>query len=66
MKKLFALTLLLALCSLTGPAKPAHASTCTDICLGDYSSCKVDCRFNPYPGCLSDCSSDYQACLSHC
>jgi hypothetical protein len=66
MKKLFGLTLALVLCSLIGRAKPAHATSCADICLGDYVSCKTDCRFNPYPGCLSDCSQDYSACLSHC
>jgi len=66
MKKLFGLTLVLALSSLIGPAKPVHASTCTDICLGDYTSCKMDCRFNPYPGCLNDCTHDYNVCLAGC
>jgi len=66
MKKLFALALALTLCSLIGPAKSVHASTCTDACLTDYTSCKVDCRFTPYPGCLNDCWTEYQACLAAC
>jgi hypothetical protein len=66
MKKLFALTAVLALCSLVGRAKPAHAYTCAQLCGGDFSQCKLDCRFNPYPGCLTDCNTEYSACLSHC
>lgn len=66
MKKLFSLIAVLALCSLIGPAKTVHASACTDICAGEYSSCKLDCRFNPYPGCLNECTTDYQTCLAGC
>lgn len=66
MKKLFALTLVLALCSLIGPAKSVHASPCTDICASEYTSCKVDCRFNPYPGCTNQCWLAYQSCLAGC
>ena len=66
MKKLFGLTLVLVLCTLVGRAKPAHAATCMDLCLSDDHSCRIDCRFNPYPGCLSDCQADYQACLAAC
>ena len=66
MKKLFALTAVLALCALVGRAKPAHAYTCAQLCGGDFSQCKLDCRFNPYPGCLTDCNTESSACLSHC
>jgi hypothetical protein len=66
MKKLFALTLVLALCTLVGRAKPAHAFTCAEICGSEYTSCKIDCRFNPYPGCTTDCNTEYSTCLSHC
>jgi hypothetical protein len=66
MKKLFALTLLLALCTWIAPAKSVHASTCTDICGSEYKSCQLDCRFNPYPGCANQCWMEYQACLAGC
>lgn len=63
-KLAFASTLGIAL--LAKLAAPAHAYTCQELCLGDYNSCKLDCRFTPYPGCLTDCSHEYQACLAAC
>jgi hypothetical protein len=66
MRKLFALTLVLALCSLVGRAKPAHAASCVQICGANYSQCNLDCRFDPYPGCTNDCHSEYIACVSAC
>lgn len=68
MKKLSGLALVLALTlvALLAPAKTSSASPCTDICFSEWTSCKLDCRFNPYPGCLSFCNSDYQACLAAC
>jgi hypothetical protein len=66
MKKLFALTLTLALCSLIGRVKPAHAYTCLEICTGEWTQCKEDCRFNPYPGCIPECNSEHTACLAGC
>jgi hypothetical protein len=66
MKKLFGLALVLALCTLLGPARPAHASACTDICLSEDNSGRIDCRFNPYPGCTTDCRNEYDACVAAC
>jgi hypothetical protein len=68
MKKLSGLALVLALTlvALLAPARTSSASPCTDICYSENTSCKLDCRFNPYPGCLSDCSSELQACLAAC
>lgn len=65
MKKLFGLTLVLVVCMLVGRAKPVHA-TCLDNCLGEFTSCKLDCHFNPYTGCLTDCNNEYNACKAAC
>lgn len=40
--------------------------TCSGLCFSEYSSCKLDCRFQPYPGCANDCWLAYQACLAGC
>lgn len=68
MKKFSGLSLVLALTltALLGPAKTSSASPCTDGCLGDYQSCRLDCRFFPYTGCANDCYTEYQACLAAC
>ncbi|HEX6901179.1 MAG TPA: hypothetical protein VF789_15750 [Thermoanaerobaculia bacterium] len=65
MKKLFGLALVLGLCTWISNAAPAHAS-CVQICGSEYASCKLDCRFNPYPGCLNDCTMEYNACVAAC
>ncbi|MBW8878499.1 MAG: hypothetical protein JF614_26360 [Acidobacteria bacterium] len=66
MKRLAALTLVLGLCALLGPAKTSSAYTCAQLCDGDYHSCQVDCRFSPYPGCANDCRNEWQTCLAGC
>ncbi len=40
--------------------------TCSGLCSSEHSSCKLDCRFQPYPGCANDCWLAYQACLAGC
>jgi len=65
-KLAFASTLgIAALAKLAAPTQ-AFAYTCTDICAGEYASCRLDCRFTPYTGCLNDCFQEYQACLAGC
>ncbi|HEY9422751.1 MAG TPA: hypothetical protein VIW92_15155 [Thermoanaerobaculia bacterium] len=66
MKKLFGLALVLGFCSVVSRPAPAHAYTCQEICLGEYNSCQMDCRFSPYPGCYNDCDQWYYACLAGC
>lgn len=66
MKKLAALTLVLGLCVLLGPAKTSSASSCTDLCAIEYNDCRLDCRFFPYPGCANDCWQAWQLCLAGC
>jgi hypothetical protein len=68
MKKLSGLALVLALTlvALLGPARTSSASPCTDLCYSENFSCKLDCRFTPYPGCLTDCANELQACLAAC
>ena len=66
MKRLAALTLVLGLCALLGPAKTSSAYTCAQICDSDYHSCQIDCRFFPYTGCANDCHSAWLACLAGC
>lgn len=51
------------------PAAPPVAPinlTCSGVCFSEYNSCKLDCRFQPYPGCANDCWLTYQACLAGC
>jgi hypothetical protein len=48
------------------PFAPVNLSSCTDLCLTEYNSCRLDCRFQPYPGCANDCWLEYQACLAGC
>lgn len=66
MKKLAALTLVLGLCALLGPAKTSQASTCQDLCRSDYTSCRLDCYHTGYPGCANDCWQEEQLCLAGC
>ncbi|HXU29797.1 MAG TPA: hypothetical protein VN851_04385 [Thermoanaerobaculia bacterium] len=46
--------------------QPINLYTCSQLCGSEYSSCKLDCRFQPYPGCANDCWLAYQACLAGC
>jgi hypothetical protein len=48
------------------PFAPVNLATCQQLCASEYSSCKLDCRFQPYPGCANDCWMAYQACLAGC
>ena len=48
------------------PFQPVNLSACTDLCGSEYNSCRLDCRFQPYPGCANDCWLEYQACLGGC
>jgi hypothetical protein len=65
-KLAFASTLgIAALAKLASPT-PAFAFTCQQICAAENSSCKLDCRFTPYPGCQTDCFHENQACLAAC
>ena len=66
MKKLAALSLILGLCCLLGPAKTSSASSCTTICNAEHSDCLSDCRFFPYTGCANDCWQEWQICLAGC
>ena len=66
MKKLFGLALVLGLCAVVSQPAPARAYTCQEICGGEWSSCRLDCRFTPYTGCSNDCWQEYQACLAAC
>ena len=66
MKKLLGLVLVLGLCAVVSQPAPARAYTCQQICSSEYSSCKLDCRFTPYPGCLNDCTQEYNACIAGC
>lgn len=66
MKKLFGLALVLGLCAVVSQPAPARAYTCQEICAGEWSSCRLDCRFSPYPGCTNDCWQEYQTCLAGC
>jgi hypothetical protein len=65
MRKILVAALVLTLCSLCPPAT-VSASPCTDLCYSEYNSCKLDCRFNPYTGCLQDCNNELNACLAAC
>ncbi len=46
--------------------QPINLYTCAQLCASEYSSCKLDCRFQPYTGCANDCWLAYQACLAGC
>ena len=46
--------------------QPINLYTCSQLCASEYSSCKLDCRFQPYPGCANDCWMEYQTCLAGC
>src|SRR6185295_128466 len=48
------------------PIAPIFLFSCVQICGSEDASCKLDCRFNPYPGCLNDCTSEYNACVAGC
>lgn len=54
-----------ALWQAAAPA-PALAFTCQDICFSEWNSCRLDCRFFPYPGCANDCWQEQQTCLAGC
>ncbi len=48
------------------PVQPIKLYTCAQLCFTEYTSCKLDCRFWPYPGCANDCYAEYQSCLAGC
>jgi len=46
--------------------EPVFLSACTDLCYSEWNSCRVDCHFQPYPGCIQDCNQERDACIAAC